>query len=159
MQLSEHLELAEVIRSSTAKRLGISNMPTEEHLANLKIWAEKIYEPIWNHFKKCFLSSGYRSKQLNAVTKGASATSQHSTGEAGDIDMDGTEIKNSEIFYFVLDNLEFDQLIYEYGNDENPDWVHVSYETSGKPQRKQVLKCVRVNGEPKYIPFVDKRKK
>ena len=159
MKLSEHLELAEVIRSSTAKRLGITNMPTEEHISNLKIWGEKIYDAVREHFKRhIFLSSGYRSKELNANTKGASSTSQHSTGEAGDLDMDGTEIKNSEIFYFIKDNLQYDQLIWEYGNDENPDWVHASYESNGK-QRMQVLKCVRVGGQPKYIPFVDKRKK
>jgi zinc D-Ala-D-Ala carboxypeptidase len=154
MKLSEHLELADVIRSSTAKRLGISNMPTEEHLTNLKLWAKNIYEPVVAHFgRKIFLSSGYRSKELNAATPGASATSQHSTGEAGDLDMDGTEITNKQIFDFVKNNLNFDQLIFEYGTDANPDWVHVSYETSGKPQRKQVLRCKRVNGKPHYEPY------
>jgi hypothetical protein len=159
MKLSEHLELAEFIRSSTAKRLGISNTPTDEHLKNAKLWAENIFEPIRLHFRRpIFLSSGYRSKALNDATPGSSSTSQHSTAEAGDIDQDGTEISNAEVFYFVLDKLDFDQLIWEYGNDANPDWVHVSYETSGKPQRKQVLKCSRVNGKPKYSPFIDKRK-
>jgi zinc D-Ala-D-Ala carboxypeptidase len=153
MKLSEHLELAEVTRSDSAKRLGISNMPTEEHLKNLKLWAEKIFEPIRIHFNRpIFLSSGYRSKELNAKTPGASLTSQHSSGEAGDIDMDGTEITNAQVFNYIKNNLQFDQLIWEYGTDSNPDWVHVSYESTGK-QRKQILKCTRVNGKPHYEPY------
>ena len=154
MKLSEHLELADAIRSDTAKRLGIPNMPTEEHIANLKLWAQHIFEPIRIHFNRpIFLSSCYRSKELNAATPGSSATSQHSTGEAGDIDMDGTEVTNAQIFKFVKENLNFDQMIWEYGTDTNPDWVHVSYETSGKPQRKQILRCKRVNGKPHYEPY------
>lgn len=153
MKLSEHLELAEVIRSDSAKRLGISNMPTEEHLKNLKLWAEKIFEPIRIHFNRpIFLSSGYRSKELNAKTPGSSLTSQHASGEAGDLDMDGTEITNAQVFNYIKDNLQFDQLIWEYGTDSNPDWVHVSYESTGK-QRKQILKCTRVNGKPHYEPY------
>lgn len=153
MKLSEHLELAEVTRSDNAKRLGISNMPTEQHLSNLKLWAEHIFEPIRAHFgRPIFLSSGYRSAELNAKTPGSSSTSQHSSGEAGDIDMDGTEISNAQIFKFVKENLNFDQLIWEYGTDANPDWVHVSYESSGK-QRKQILRCKRVNGKPHYEAF------
>ena len=150
MNLSQHLTLAEVIRSSTAKRLGISNMPTEEHLANLKIWAEKIYEPIWNHFKKCFLSSGYRSKQLNAATKGASATSQHSTGEAGDIDMDGSKdgVSNNDIFHWVKDNLKFKQLIAEYPENGLLGWVHISYDE--KNLKNEILIATRNSG---YLPY------
>jgi zinc D-Ala-D-Ala carboxypeptidase len=153
MKLSEHLELAEVIRSSTAKRLGIKNEPTPEHLQNLKLWAEKIFEPIRNHFgRPIFLSSGYRSAALNKATPGASTTSQHSTGEAGDIDMDGTEITNAQIFEFIKENLEFDQLIWEFGSKSNPDWVHVSYESTGK-QRKQILIATKVGGKTVYNPF------
>jgi zinc D-Ala-D-Ala carboxypeptidase len=155
IKISEHLELAEMIRSSSAKRLGVSNMPTEEHIENMKIWAKYIFEPIRNHFgRPIYISSGYRSKALNAKTRGASRTSQHCTGEAGDIDMDGTEITNAQIFDFIRKNLDFDQLIWEFGDDKNPDWVHVSYEaTEGVFQRKQVLRSIKVNGEPKYIPY------
>ena len=154
MKISEHLELAELIRSDSAKRAGISNMPTPEHIENLKKLADKVFEPIRNYFcKPIRISSGYRSKELNAITKGSSATSQHSTGEAIDIDMDGTDITNKEIFDYIKGNLSFDQLIWEFGTDKNPDWVHVSYESTGK-QRKQVLKATKVNGVAKYNPYV-----
>jgi NADH dehydrogenase FAD-containing subunit len=78
---------------------------------------------------------------LNKAIGGASS-SQHCTGEAIDIDMDGTEISNKQVFDFIKEHLEFDQLIWEFGTDANPDWVHVSYESTGK-QRKQVLKAVK----------------
>jgi zinc D-Ala-D-Ala carboxypeptidase len=90
MKLSEHLDLSEVVRSESAKRNGISNMPTPEHIANFKLLAEKVFEPIRNHFRcPIHISSGYRSKELNAAI-GGSATSQHCSGEAIDIDMDGS---------------------------------------------------------------------
>jgi hypothetical protein len=150
MKLSKHLELAEVIRSSTAKRLGIKNEPTAEHLSNLKVLAENIFEPIREHFgRPIFISSGYRSAALNKATKGASTTSQHSKGEALDIDMDGTEISNKQVFNFIKENLNFDQLIWEFGTDKNPDWVHVSYSATGK-QRKQILSATKVNGKTTY---------
>jgi zinc D-Ala-D-Ala carboxypeptidase len=155
MNLSPHLTLLEVTNSSTAKRLGIDNTPTPEHLNNLKLLAEKIFEPIRNHFKKPIrVSSGYRSKTLNAAVPGASSTSQHSSGEALDLDQDGmsTGVTNKMIFDYIKDNLEFDQLIWEFGNNQNPDWVHVSYESTGK-QRKQILKASRVNGRTVYKPW------
>ena len=152
MQLSENLSLAEVIRSETAKRNGISNKPTPRHLENLKIIAGSIFQPIRNFFQRAVhLSSGYRSEELNAFIKG-SASSQHCTGEALDIDMDGTEVTNKEIFDYIKDNLEFDQLIWEFGTNDNPDWVHVSYKASGK-QRKQVLKATKVKGKTVYVPY------
>ena len=142
MQLSENLSLAEVIRSETAKRNGISNKPNPRHLENLKIIAVNIFQPIRNFFQRAVhLSSGYRSEELNAFING-SKSSQHCTGEALDIDMDGTEVTNKEVFDYIKDNLEFDQLIWEFGTNDNPDWVHVSYKASGK-QRKQVIKANR----------------
>lgn len=155
MNISEHLSLNEVSNSSTAKRLGINNVPTGEHLANLKLLAEKVFEPIRAHFGKPIgVSSAYRSKALNEATPGSSKTSQHCTGEAIDLDQDstGTGITNKQVFDFIKNNLEFDQLIWEYGTDANPDWVHVSYESKGN-QRKQILRCKRVNGQPSYSPF------
>jgi zinc D-Ala-D-Ala carboxypeptidase len=154
MKLSEHLDLSEVTRSESAKRKGISNMPTEAHIANFKLLAEKIFEPIRTHFRcPIIISSGYRSKELNAAI-GGSLTSQHCQGEAIDIDMDGTPngVTNRMVFDYIKDNLEFDQLIYEFGDSNNPDWVHVSYESSGK-QRKQILKAIRVNGKTSYTNY------
>lgn len=155
MNLSQNLTLAEVVKSSTAKRLGIDNTPTAEHLANLKLVAQHIFQPIREHFQKPInVSSGYRSKALNDATPGASATSQHSSGEALDLDQDSmnTGVTNKMVFEFIKNNLNFDQLIWEFGTDQNPDWVHVSYESTGR-QRKQILKAVRVNGKTVYKPW------
>jgi hypothetical protein len=154
MKLSEHLDLSEVIRSESAKRNGILNMPTEAHIANFKLLAEKVFEPIRNHFRcPIHISSGYRSLELNKCIGGA-ATSQHCSGEAIDIDMDGSpnNVTNKMIFNYIKDNLEFDQMIWEFGNDSNPDWVHVSYESTGK-QRKQVLKAYKENGKTHYKTY------
>jgi zinc D-Ala-D-Ala carboxypeptidase len=152
MQLSKNLSLAEMTVSNEAKRRGITNAPTEEHLANMKKLAENVFQPIREHFKSPIrISSGYRSLALNKAIKGA-ATSQHCSGEAMDIDMDGTSITNAQIFNYIKDSLVFDQLIWEFGTDKNPDWVHVSYESTGK-QRKQILKAIRKNGKTSYINY------
>ena len=150
MKLSTHLDLSEVIRSDSAKRNGISNMPTKEHIANFMLLAEKIFEPVREHFGVPIrISSGYRSKELNAKI-GGSATSQHCKGQAVDIDMDGTSLTNKQVFDYIKDNLPFDQLIWEFGNEENCDWVHVSYVPNG---RKQILKAFKMNGATKYFPY------
>jgi hypothetical protein len=153
MKLSKNLSLAEVTKSATAKRQGIANEPTIDHLESLKAVAENIFQPIREEFMcPIFVSSGYRSEALNEAI-GGSKTSQHSKGEALDLDADvyGV-ITNADIFNFVLDRLDFDQLIWEFGTDENPDWVHVSFKKEGR-NRMQVLKAVRVNGKTKYLPY------
>lgn len=152
MQLSKNLVLAEVMRSETAKRKGINNMPTPEHIENFKKLAENVFQPIRDHFGvPIYISSGYRSKALNKAV-GGSLSSQHCQGEAIDIDMDGTSITNKQIFDFIKDNLIFDQMIWEFGTDINPGWVHVSYESTGK-QRKQILKAVKIKGKTSYLPY------
>jgi hypothetical protein len=150
MKISTHLNLAEVTRSDTAKRNGIDNTPTAEHLENFKLLAEKVFEPIRLHFKEpIFISSGYRSKALNDFI-GGSASSQHCKGQAIDIDMDGSKggVTNKMVFDFIVSRLDFDQCIHEFGTDANPDWVHVSYVKTGN--RKQKLKAVRVGGKTVY---------
>jgi hypothetical protein len=152
MQLSKNLTLAEVTRSESAKRKGISNEPTPEHIENFKKLAEKVFQPIREHFGvPIHISSGYRSKALNTAI-GGSLSSQHCRGEAIDIDMDGSSITNKQVFDYIKDNLVFDQMIWEFGTDKNPDWVHVSYESTGK-QRKQILKAVRTNGKTSYVIY------
>jgi hypothetical protein len=154
MQISKHLSLAEVSRSETAKRRGINNTPSGEHLENFKKLAENIFEPIREHFGvPIHISSGYRSKELNSAI-GGSSTSQHCQGEAIDIDMDGSKggVTNKMVFDFIKDNLVFDQMIWEFGTDKNPAWVHVSYESTGK-QRKQILKAVKSGGKTSYVPY------
>jgi zinc D-Ala-D-Ala carboxypeptidase len=156
-KISEHLELAEVIRSEQAKRMGVSNMPTAEHIENFKKLAENVFEKIRNNFRvPIHISSGYRSVELNRAIKGSS-TSQHCKGEAIDIDMDGSSngVTNRMVFDYIIKSLDFDQLIWEFGTSENPDWVHVSYSASGN-QRKQVLKAVRIDGKTTYQTYVNK---
>jgi zinc D-Ala-D-Ala carboxypeptidase len=145
MKLSEHLSLSEVIRSESAKRNGISNMPTAEHIENFKILATKVFEPIREHFGVPIrISSGYRSAELNKCV-GGSTTSQHSSGEAIDIDQDQTTITNKQVFDYIKDNLTFDQLINEF----DYSWVHVSYKANGK-QRGEVLEAYKVGKVTKY---------
>jgi len=148
-KISEHLSLKEVTKSNTATRLGISNKPTSEHLENLKLIAENIFEPIREHFKKPIgISSGYRSQRLNKAVKG-SAISDHCKGKALDIDADiFGGLTNKEIFDYIKDNLEFKQLIWEYGNEENPNWVHVSFDPNNN--KKQILKTLKGGGYANY---------
>jgi len=150
MNLSKNLSLAEVTKSATAKRRGISNEPSIEHLENLKAIAENIFQPMRDHFKvPITISSGYRSKELNDAI-GGSLASQHCKGEALDIDCAPySGLSNREVFEYIREHLEFDQLIWEFGNDSDPDWVHVSYKRSGK-NRGEVLKAVRKNGRTRY---------
>jgi zinc D-Ala-D-Ala carboxypeptidase len=152
MKISEHLDLSEITRSEQAKRLGISNMPTEQHLENFKNLAEAIFEPIRAHFRcPIHISSAYRSEALNKAING-SATSQHCKGEAIDIDMDGSSngVTNAMVFEFIVAKLNFDQIIWEFGDTINPSWVHVSYKKNG-PQRHEILRAVKVNGSTQYI--------
>ena len=145
MYITKHLTIKEVTKSNTADRLGINNMPTEEHLENLKAVAHYIFEPIREHFGVPIgISSGYRSEELNKAVKG-SKTSQHCNGQALDIDADiFGKVTNKEIFDFILKNLKFTQLIWEFGTDENPNWVHVSYDKTNL--KKQTLKAVKGKG-------------
>ena len=149
MKLSQHLSLKEVIKSNTATRKGIDNMPTPEHMDNLVVVAKQIFEPIRNHFGVPIgISSGYRSEALNKAV-GGSKTSHHCKGMALDIDADiYGKVTNKEIFDFIRENLEFTQLIWEYGTDDEPNWVHVGYDENNL--KKQVLKAVKGKG---YIKF------
>ena len=153
MKISTHLSLSEVTRSDSAKRHGIDNTPTDEHLENFKLLAEKVFEPIRAHFGvPIHISSGYRSQALNKFIKG-SLSSQHCKGEAIDIDMDGTSggVTNKMVFDFIVANLEWDQVIAEFPENGNPAWVHVSYVKSGN--RKQILVAKRIAKATKYIPY------
>ena len=150
MKLSENLSLEEAIKSTTALRLGIDNYPTKEALANLSYLAKYLFQPLRNYFKTAiFISSGYRSPVLNSLI-GGSSKSQHCKGEAIDIDMDNKKsvITNSDIFYYIKDNLDFDQLIWEFGNKKTPAWVHVSFTSVNN--RKEILKAVKRQGVTKY---------
>ena len=149
-KLSKYVSLSEVVHSDNAKRLGIDNSPTAEHLENLKTISVEVFDNVREFVGgPLFISSGYRSEALNKATPGASKTSDHSTGCALDLDCDrfGGK-KNSEIFNYIKDNLEFKQLIWEFGNSVEPDWVHVSYKKGAN--KKQILRAVKRNGKTIY---------
>ena len=152
MKLTAHFNLSEFTRSESAKREGLDNTPTAEHLENLKTLCEKVLEPIRLRFGSINISSGYRGKMLNHFI-GGSVSSDHCLGRAADIDMDdsGTGVTNTEIFNYIKDNLDYDQLIWEFGTKEKPDWVHVGYR--GKDNRKQTLRATKVNGKSHYSPY------
>jgi hypothetical protein len=145
MKLSDHLTRAEFEHSPTAINRGINNSMTEQHLANAIILAREIFEPIRKYRGKPIkINSGYRSFALNRAV-GGSRTSQHCTGEAVDLPLSADEFK------YIKDNLEFDQLIWEFGTDLQPSWVHISFAT-GK-NRKQVLRAKKVGKKTMYTKF------
>ena len=150
--ISKYLSLEECIKSPTAKRLGISNQPNIEQLENMVYVATNVFDKV-REFVGAPLaaSSFFRSKELNEAVPGSSKTSQHMTGEAIDIDCDVFNNSNNwEVFNFIKDNLNFDQLILEYpGPTGKPSWVHVSLVQHPKTNRGQVL----VKLKDKYIPF------
>jgi hypothetical protein len=153
MNLSKHLTLFEMTRSETAKRKGVSNEPTPQHIENMKVLAEKIFEPIRRHFNSpIYISSGYRSAALNKKINGAK-NSYHLYGMAMDLDQDGSKngITNKEIFDFIKDNLLFTELIWEFGTNKNPDWVHVAYDS--KKLNKEILIAKKTLIGTKYTKF------
>jgi len=129
--ISDHITYYEATRSDIAKRFGISNTPNEKQLSNMEKIAINIFEPLRLGLGEfaIYISSFFRSLNLNKKIKGAK-DSQHlcDNGAALDLDVDGSDkLQNHQIFNYIKDNLEFDQLIWEFGDDENPDWVHVSF--------------------------------
>ena len=155
MRLTDHLSLKEVIKSNTATRLGIDNTPTEEHEINLHLVASEIFEPIRTHFNVPIgISSGYRGKALNKAI-GGSKTSDHCKGMALDMDADMFgKLTNADIFHYIKDNLEFKQLIWEFGTDTNPNWVHCSYDINNN--KKEILVAKKIKGRTTYTHYNDK---
>jgi len=148
MKLSENFTLDELTKSQEAIRLGIDNTPSDEHILNLKILCENILQPIRDFYgMPVSVSSGYRSAELCKVI-GSSSTSQHTRGEAADFEIFGTA--NKDLAEFIVANLDFDQCILEFWNENEPNsgWVHCSY--SSKYNRKQYLKAEKVNGKIVY---------
>jgi len=151
MKLSKNLSLNETLVSKTALRLNIDNSPTEEHIENLKYIAEKVFQPIREHFGvPIYVSSGYRSEELNTAI-GGSKTSFHRFGMALDLDQDGRNkgISNCDVFYYIKDNLSYTELIWEFGDDSNPGWVHVAL-APGREEEKETLIAYKSNGKTKY---------
>ena len=152
MNLSDNLSLAEATSSATALRKGIANKPTQQHLLNLKEVALHIFQPCREHFGKPLrVTSGYRSEELNKAI-GGSSKSQHSKGEA--LDMQSTKgYTNKELFTYIKDHLNFDQLIGEFPDNVGEyAWVHCSYKKEGN--RGEVLIAYKdENNKTKYTKW------
>jgi len=151
--VSKNISYKEATHSTTAKRLGIDNTPDAEQFSNMIYVAENVFQPVREHFNTpIYISSFFRSEGLNTAIRG-SVNSTHMKGEAMDLDADVYGgVTNAEIFNYIKDNLEFDQLIWEFGTDDEPSWVHVSL--SKRTNRNQVLKAIKVNGKTQYELYV-----
>jgi hypothetical protein len=152
MQLSKYITLQEAIKSNTASVLQIQNIPNSEQIANLKLVCTEVFDKVREHFGKPIgITSGFRSAELNKRI-GGSKTSQHMEGKALDIDGDILGgVSNKDIFEFIKNNCTFDQLIWEFGSENAPDWVHVSYNKG--VNRKQILRAIKSNGKAIYKPY------
>lgn len=157
--LSQNLTIAEMERSATAVAKNIKNVAPADAVERMRQLAGAIFQPLRDHFGvPLFVSSGFRGAALNDLTPGRSTNSQHLTGEAMDLDQDGQShgVSNYDVFYFILRNLPFDQLIWEFGDDTAPNWVHVSY-ACGRKGRRDVRKAVRdASGKTSYIKWAVK---
>jgi len=147
--ISEHISYKEGVYSRTATRLSIDNEPNKNQKSNMCIIANEVFEPlrVWvgGPIK---INSFFRSPELNNAI-GGSSRSQHCQGQAIDLDDTFGKATNAEMFKFIKENLDYDQMIWEFGDDKNPDWVHVSY-VSKNNNRNRCLKAYKEKGKTKY---------
>ena len=147
--ISKHISSKEGVYSRTATRLNIDNAPTDEHERNMVLVAEEIFEPLRIYVGGPIkINSFYRSPELNRAI-GGSSKSQHCKGQAIDIDDTFGKMSNAEMYEFIKENLDFDQMIWEFGSDKNPDWVHISY-VSPEKNRNRCLKAYKEKGKTNY---------
>jgi len=148
-RISKHISYKEGVKSNTAMRLNIDNSPGEYHLGNMAGVANNIFEPLREWVGGPIkINSFYRSIDLNKAI-GGSSRSQHCDGRAIDIDDTFGNKTNAEMYEYIKENLNFDQMIWEFGTDDNPDWVHISY-VSEEQNRNRCLKATRINGRAMY---------
>ena len=154
MKISEHISYKEATRSVTAMRLGIDNTPNEYQLQNMELIAKNIFEPLRKAVGGPIkINSFMRVEKLNQAI-GGSSRSQHCQGRAMDLDDTYGHWTNAEMYHYIKNKLDFDQIIWEFGTDENPDWVHVSY-VDADSNRKRCLKAIKENGKTKYIDITN----
>lgn len=151
-KISKYVTYQEVTKSNQATALKLANIPNATQLNNLRLVCTNVFDKVREHFGKPIgISSGFRSVELNSKI-GGSKTSQHCEGKALDIDGDiFGGINNKLLFFYIKENCIFDQLIWEFGSENAPDWVHVSF-NEGK-NRGQVLRALKVGGKTIYKPF------
>jgi len=153
MKISAHVSYKEATYSQTATRNDIDNEPNAEQLMAIKLLADRVFEPLRDWVGgPVKINSCFRSEELNKRIGGASS-SQHmaNNGAAMDLDDSYGYKTNAQMFYYIKDNITFDQMIWEFGDDRNPDWVHVSYKDEGN--RGQILKACKVDGRTKYLTW------
>lgn len=150
MQLTNNFSLAEMVKSETALRHDMDNTPGEAEIASLRLLCEKILQPVREHYGKGVkVNSGFRHPDVNAKV-GGSKTSDHCKGQAADIEIPG--IPNADLAIWIMDNLEYTQLILEFYTPGVPDsgWVHVSYDPANL--KNQVLTATKKDGKTVYLP-------
>ena len=148
--ISKHISYKESVYSTTATRLGLKNEPTEEHLSNMELLAEKVFEPLRKHVNGPIkINSFYRGPELNKAI-GGSSKSQHCHGQAMDIDDTYGYMSNADMYEYIKNNLSFDQMIWEFGTDKNPDWVHVSYVNEEANRNRCLLAYKDENNKTSY---------
>jgi hypothetical protein len=150
MNLSTNFSLHELTKSETALRMGFDNTPDDETTENLRLLCEKVLQPVRDHYGKGVkVNSGYRSPESNSAV-GGSKTSDHCKGMAADIEIPG--VANADLAQWIMDNLDYTQLILEFYTPGIPDsgWVHVSYDPANL--KKQELTATKVAGKTQYLP-------
>ena len=147
--ISEHISYKEGVYSITATRRGIDNTPNDEQLTNMELVANEVFEPLRTYVGGPIkINSFFRCPDLNTAI-GGSSKSQHCKGQAIDIDDTLGKAANAEMYHWIKENLDFDQIIWEFGDDDNPDWVHVSY-VSPKENRNRCLRASKSKGKTIY---------
>ena len=148
--ISKHISYKEAVYSRTAQRRDIYNHPENDQADNMRLIAEQVFEPLRSWVGGPIkINSFFRSPELNTAI-GGSTKSQHCQGQAIDLDDTFGRATNAEMYDFIKEHLDFDQMIWEFGDDDNPDWVHVSYVSSDK-NRNRCLKAYKENGRTKYM--------
>ena len=148
--ISEHISYKEGVYSVTAIRRGIDNTPNDEQLDNMELVAEEVFEPLRTYVGGPIkINSFFRCPELNTAI-GGSSKSQHCKGQAIDIDDTFGRMTNAEMYHWIKEYLEFDQMIWEFGDDDNPNWVHISY-VSEEDNRNRCLKAYKDKGKTKYM--------
>ena len=149
-KISKHISYHEGTYSRTGERRDLDNTPNEDQLKCMKEVAENLFEPLREWVGGPIkINSFFRGEPVNTAI-GGSRRSQHMKGQAIDIDDTFRHKTNAEMYHYIKDNLDFDQMIWEFGTDKNPNWLHISW-VSHRPNRKKLTIAKKVNGKTKYI--------
>ena len=149
IRFSKHVSWKEGTYSRTGERLGLDNTPNEKQIECMKDISENLFEPLREWVGGPIkINSFFRGRKVNTAI-GGSTRSQHMKGQAIDIDDTFGHKTNAEMYHYIKDNLDFDQLIWEFGDDENPNWLHISW-VSHRPNRKKLTVALKKNGKTVY---------